>query len=188
MESTIMSMNRRNVLVGLGTIVAGGGAALGTGAFSSVEANRSVNVSTTGDAGALIGLSIEAGSALEGTGGTDDEIIAFDLENDINLDAVTTFDDVFTVTNTGGTASEITLEIEDASDNTSLLTSDVGSESDAGMYLENSSVSGGQITLGSAQSDDLVFSVVFDMSDETDTTSADGTIPDNIIIRATQQS
>ncbi|MFP9060151.1 hypothetical protein ACLI4R_06420 [Natrialbaceae archaeon A-chndr2] len=32
------------MLIGLGTIVAGGGAALGTGAFSTVEAQRSVNV------------------------------------------------------------------------------------------------------------------------------------------------
>ncbi|MCU4751892.1 hypothetical protein OB919_07835 [Halobacteria archaeon AArc-curdl1] len=39
-----MRANRRNVLIGLGTIVAGGGAALGTGAFSTVEAQRTVNV------------------------------------------------------------------------------------------------------------------------------------------------
>ncbi len=44
-----MNMNRRNVLVGLGTIVAGGGAALGTGAFSSVEADRTVSVAVAGD-------------------------------------------------------------------------------------------------------------------------------------------
>ena len=39
-----MRMNRRNVIVGLGTIVAGGGAALGTGAFSTATANRTLKV------------------------------------------------------------------------------------------------------------------------------------------------
>lgn len=39
-----MKMNRRNVLAGLGTIVAGGGAALGSGAFSTTEASRTLDV------------------------------------------------------------------------------------------------------------------------------------------------
>lgn len=36
--------NRRNVLIGLGAIVAGGGAALGSGAFSTAEASRELEV------------------------------------------------------------------------------------------------------------------------------------------------
>lgn len=39
-----MKMNRRNVVVGLGTIVAGGGAALGSGAFSTASADRTLDV------------------------------------------------------------------------------------------------------------------------------------------------
>lgn len=39
-----MKMNRRNVLIGIGAIVGGGGAALGTGAFSSAEADRGLEV------------------------------------------------------------------------------------------------------------------------------------------------
>ncbi|THE65216.1 hypothetical protein D8Y22_08360 [Salinadaptatus halalkaliphilus] len=42
-------MNRRNVLVGLGTIVAGGGAALGSGAFSTAEATRDLDVNVVTD-------------------------------------------------------------------------------------------------------------------------------------------
>ncbi|WP_299236745.1 hypothetical protein [Natronomonas sp.] len=49
--------SRRTVLVGLGGLVAGGGALIGTGAFDTVEAERTVNVQTAGDASALLGLS-----------------------------------------------------------------------------------------------------------------------------------
>ena len=50
-------MNRRNVLIGLGGLVAGGGALVGTGAFDTVEAERTVSVETAGDADAFLGLS-----------------------------------------------------------------------------------------------------------------------------------
>ncbi|WP_440770950.1 hypothetical protein [Natronorubrum sp. DTA28] len=40
----MMNMNRRNVIVGLGTVVVGGGAALGSGAFSSTSAERTLEV------------------------------------------------------------------------------------------------------------------------------------------------
>jgi len=49
--------NRRNVLIGLGGLVAGGGALIGTGAFDTVQAERTVNVETAGDGAALLGLS-----------------------------------------------------------------------------------------------------------------------------------
>jgi len=48
--------NRRNVLIGLGGLVAAGGAALGTGAFTTVEAQRTVNIQTTGDADAFLAM------------------------------------------------------------------------------------------------------------------------------------
>ena len=48
--------SRRSVLVGLGGLVAGGGALIGTGAFTTVEAERTVNVQTAGDASAFLGL------------------------------------------------------------------------------------------------------------------------------------
>lgn len=49
--------SRRSVLVGLGGLVAGGGALIGTGAFTTVEAQRTVNVETADDADAFLGLS-----------------------------------------------------------------------------------------------------------------------------------
>jgi len=48
--------DRRSVIVGLGSLVTAGGALFGTGAFSTVTAERSVSVETAGDPDALLGL------------------------------------------------------------------------------------------------------------------------------------
>jgi len=99
-----MAMNRRNVLIGLGTVAAGGGAALGTGAFSQVTADRSVTVETSGDAaGALLGLSAGTGTtgivSTEGSG-EGETIIQFN-ESNLNGDATTTWSQALQVTNNG---------------------------------------------------------------------------------------
>ena len=96
-----MRMNRRNVLVGLGGIVAGGGALLGTGAFSTVEADRTVTIGVAEDSAALIGL--EPGNSeyvtTDGDGRLEINLSEDDLGAGINVDADLTIDDAFTVTN-----------------------------------------------------------------------------------------
>jgi len=110
-----MSMNRRNVLVGLGTIVAGGGAALGTGAFSSVSADRSVSITTAGDSGGLLALDIDTSYAgisdnsASDSGTNGENTIQIDLES-INDDAVTTFDNALTIENNGSNPVDITID------------------------------------------------------------------------------
>lgn len=47
-------VSRRKVLIGLSSIFAGGGVISGSGAFSTVESNRTVNLSTVGDSSASI--------------------------------------------------------------------------------------------------------------------------------------
>jgi len=49
-------MKRRNFIVGLGALSAGSAAALGTGAFSSVEAERDVSVELADDAQAYLAI------------------------------------------------------------------------------------------------------------------------------------
>lgn len=49
-------MKRRNFVVGLGAFAAGGGVTVGSGAFSSVEAERTVTVETAGDDEAYLRL------------------------------------------------------------------------------------------------------------------------------------
>lgn len=51
-----MRLNRRNVIFGLGTVVAGGGVAFGTGAFSQVEADRTITVDVTDDQNAFVSI------------------------------------------------------------------------------------------------------------------------------------
>ncbi|AFO58056.2 MULTISPECIES: hypothetical protein [Natrinema] len=103
-----MKMNRRNVLVGLGTIVAGGGAALGTGAFSSVEADRTVSVAVAGDASSALAFDTsdsngnQYSDASSITNGTLE--LAFDSlgnSSGINLGAKTTFSPLFRTINNG---------------------------------------------------------------------------------------
>ncbi|MFA9502060.1 hypothetical protein ACERIM_04685 [Natrinema sp. H-ect1] len=101
-----MRMNRRNVLVGLGTIVAGGGAALGTGAFSSVSADRTVNVTTAGDSSAL--LAIQVDSSYAGSGDQAQINLNSPGNSDgLNSNATTTFNAVIALTNQG--TDEVTI-------------------------------------------------------------------------------
>ena len=120
--------NRRNVLIGLGGLVAAGGAALGTGAFTTVEAQRTVSVQTEGDADAF--LSLEPASGANGAFVTEtDGTIQFNLDNNaagnattangtgLNKNAKTTFNSLVTVTNNGTQGvTSLTLEMTDDSD------------------------------------------------------------------------
>jgi hypothetical protein len=52
-------MERRKFLIGAGSLAAGSAAAMGTGAFTSVEANRDVSIGVTGDASAYLRITRE---------------------------------------------------------------------------------------------------------------------------------
>jgi len=90
-----MAMNRRNVLIGLGAVAAGGGAAIGTGAFSTVEAQRTVSLSPADDNNANVRLSVDENSnAISDSG---NNTINIDGEN-LNYDAITTVKEALTIT------------------------------------------------------------------------------------------
>ena len=92
-------MNRRNVLVGLGAIAAGGGAAFGSGAFSQVEAERSASFSVTNDGSALLGLSGDGNYVSESdTGSAGASTIQFEFSS-LNDSATSIFKDILTITN-----------------------------------------------------------------------------------------
>jgi len=104
-------MQRRNLLIGMGSLAAGGAATIGTGAFASVEATRSVSVNVQGDQNAYLGLTPESPYAQmsgkemklnfagNGEGGTG-----------INADSVSTFDGVFKMANNGPNDLDITVD------------------------------------------------------------------------------
>ena len=111
--------NRRNVLIGLGGLVAGGGALIGTGAFDTVEAERTVTVETAGDADAFLGLSPADGVSDELVEDPGDDTIEVILNatdegaTGLNQNAVTTFNELVTVTNQGTQdVDEINLTID----------------------------------------------------------------------------
>ncbi|WP_230198671.1 hypothetical protein [Halopiger djelfimassiliensis] len=186
-------MNRRNVLVGLGTIVAGGGAALGTGAFSSVEASRTANIDVADDAAAFLALEVHSSRAadsgfVQASGGTDGNgnqqgQIEFHFDataadgDGLNDDAVTSFDDLLTITNNG--TNDVTLSIgPDDSSYDAVLTPYVGSD-------RNTVIDGTQIlTADGTDAGDNEYGSSIDVGFEFDTTAGDASQIETIVITA----
>ena len=93
-----MRLTRRNALIGLGTVAAGAGVIGGTGAFTSVNADREVSVSSTGDASANVQIVV---NEVEGLVDSGNNTIGLSFEN-LNENATTTFENALTVTPQGG--------------------------------------------------------------------------------------
>jgi len=101
-----MRLNRRSVLFGLGTLSASVGGIFGSGAFSSVEATRSIKINTSDDSGAL--LSFEANNP---SGTANNKIISTETKSgtsvikikqeSLNERATTTFNNALKITNNG---------------------------------------------------------------------------------------
>jgi hypothetical protein len=124
-------MQRRKFLAGIGSLAAGSAAAIGTGAFTSVSADRSMTVSTSGDESAY--LALEAGDADgvdEYVTGSDGGQLEISLDGNgegsgVNMDARTVIGDIdeyeseyaFSVTNKGtqGVNLSFSYDFEDAS-------------------------------------------------------------------------
>jgi hypothetical protein len=109
-------MKRRSLLAALGALSAGGAVVSGTGAFTSVSAERDVAVEVAADANAFL--------ALRGIGPnapyteTNSGMLGIDLTSDnatsaggqgVNADAVTVFEGLFEVRNQG--TQEVEVEI-----------------------------------------------------------------------------
>ena len=95
----------------MGSLAAGGAAAMGTGAFASVEATRSVSVNVAGDGSAYLGL--EDTSPYAETNGKQMELNFANNGNGgsgINADSVSTFDGVFRMVNNGPEDLDITID------------------------------------------------------------------------------
>jgi len=84
---------------------------MGTGAFASVEATRSVGVNVAGDGSAYLGL--EKASPYANVSGKQLQLEFDDNGKDgkgVNADAVTTFDGVFRMVNNGPNPLDITID------------------------------------------------------------------------------
>jgi len=127
-------MNRRRLLAAFGA-AAGASGILGTGAFTSVEADRSVSVEVADDADAFLMMEPSSGPNSEyatADGGT----IALEFTDTdaggsgVGTDSVYQFDDVFRITNQGTQPMYVWATFADASGN---FTPD-GSDTDIYLY------------------------------------------------------
>jgi hypothetical protein len=110
-----MKMNRRQALIGIGSLAVGSGAALGSGAFTQVEATRTVDASVVGDSTALLGLIAGSSSAVTNEGNNGQ--LRIDLSGNggssgVNDEAVTTIGEVSGTTSSadGVTSEAFTIE------------------------------------------------------------------------------
>ena len=89
-------MNRRKLIIGVGSAAAGVATIFGTGAFSSVSAERSVSIETASDAQAFLGLNPDSsnhpnsGYATESNGMVEIDVSA-GSEGDFNGAGVSPF-------------------------------------------------------------------------------------------------
>ena len=102
-------MRRRKLLAGLGGLAGASGAVAGSGAFSSVTANRDLTVNVAGDSEAFLKLTQSPGAngAYASDSTANDGQLALDFSETaeggqgLGSDSVYDFDDVFRVTNQG---------------------------------------------------------------------------------------
>ncbi|MFC4359778.1 hypothetical protein ACFO0N_17675 [Halobium salinum] len=94
-------MERRKFMLGMGSLAAGGAAAMGTGAFSSVSASRGMNVNVSSDENAYLQIKGDPDYTSQ-TNGT----LQVDIQNNgrgsgLNGNATTEFTDLLLVRNQG---------------------------------------------------------------------------------------
>ena len=148
------TMERRKFVIGAGALASGSAAAVGTGAFSSVEAERAFDVDITGDSNAYLGLESTSGYSVE----TDDTIEV--IIDKLNNDASTEITDVFSIQNNGDRDVRVWLDLSNLPDslNSSAFTGNDDPDSDmeapAPPVTDNSGV---ELTPGSAVGVTLYF-------------------------------
>jgi len=92
-------MNARNLLIGIGIVAVVAGTVLGSGALTTVNAERTATVETAGDSSAAIGLS-EASNSSSVVGSGSGDTLSLTL-TDLNKNATTTVT-AFNITNNVG--------------------------------------------------------------------------------------
>jgi hypothetical protein len=128
-------MQRRKFLIGTGALAAGSAAAIGTGAFTSVQADRTVNVEVAGDDGAYLKivptdapnskfvsekdngeLEIAIGDLGDEFGDTDKHAFDADAQpgDGVNPNARTTIESAFKIINQG--TQEVEVDLLDTDD------------------------------------------------------------------------
>lgn len=109
-------VGRRKALLTFGALVSGVGAAFGTGAFSSVQAGRDVEVEVADDAAALLGIETgeEGAEYVNENGAIEVDISSTNSGGQgVNPNAVTAVDQLLEVTNNGTEEEEVAVGFRD---------------------------------------------------------------------------
>jgi hypothetical protein len=171
--------NRRKFLAGLGALASGSAAAIGTGAFTSVEADRQVDVQVADDSNAYLGLTPANGAngAYAEDVGNDEVAVNFNDINDgnssegnvttggsgVNPNADTVAKSVFTIENQG--TQEVSVSLTGSGDvSTQGQGTAISAPSSDGI---NASLDAddGDATLGTGKSIDVDFAINSGTSD-----------------------
>lgn len=155
-------MSRRKLFLTLGGASAVGSAVLGTDAFSSVSADRAIEVNVVGDAKALLALEPASGAngeyATLDSGGTLEVDLSTANGDGVNPDATTVVRDVFRVTNQGTQpvgvwiehdAERVTFEVDGSpveSEDSSVIVGP-GESTTVGLTVDASGASAGETLL-----------------------------------------
>jgi hypothetical protein len=185
-------MERRKFLVGMGSLAAGGAAAMGTGAFTSVTANRDIEVEVADDASAF--LAIEPENTPNGNEYADvdsDGTVSLDFTNTnnsgysgggdgLNKDADTTIRDILQVTNQG--TQDVIVGVTGLPPSMSIYTDDgdvAANGNSTSLNQDNYSPSSGNLALVEAGEAMDNVGVIF--RDPPNNLSVDGTLTFNAI-------
>ena len=183
-------MNRRKVLTALGGITIGGGALFGTGAFSTVQAERTVSVDTADDSKANVQFTVDSSSsaALSSSGG---ETISID-GNNLNLNGITRIDTalILTVSSSASGTYDIDVYESSSTSNSITTTSPVKDSSGDTMQLIFNSVSGTGSGGGSGgatgveSGESVKYDILFNTKDTTSTGSLSDPYNGSIVVKA----
>lgn len=159
---------RRTTVIGLGGLLAGGGALLGTGAFDTVEAERSISLKTAPDSDALLGFEILDEDHVRQTDGT--------IDFDLVARSKTTFAELVNVRNNGTqTVTRLRFEFdvtvddqpsEDIEDALHIVSGDATIDADRDTNLLGESSAGGADDDELSPGEAILFGIKVDLTDD----------------------
>jgi len=161
-------MERRKFLIGAGSAAVGASALVGSGAFTSVQANRTVTIGTADDSDAYLAFDQSNSVNEDYAGVNEDGTVFIDLDNNsvmgdgLNTESTTQINDIFKIKNQGTQAVVVYVDPSSIQNSNRTTSSGFGIDPQAsnrpnGDYTNTSGVSGGveddQISLTGLYSD-----------------------------------
>ena len=190
-------MKRRTAILGLGGLVASGGAAMGTGAFTSIEADRDVDVTVTGDLNSYLALQPVQDGLVEGPDDRDLESRTPEAQDDpfsrvndttgrlelnvtaLNAEATTVIPNLFEIRHQGVENRDVTVFIEQIGEDTDVLTFFTLDENDDRVVLNEDEDEGATVSSGER--------VIVNLEADTEGLSPGDDIIESIKVKATSR-